>query len=152
MGVRENIEELIQELADDLDKEDFTNYLTKCAEDFQYMIEVDTPELASTSTWLSVDKPEMKDLLKDIKRHIRLKGRFLRQLGPSQIKLEQKARTANARTSFITVLTDLDGTSRIYAVGHYLDRISWDDSATLLVERVVHLQTRDLGAGSHVPL
>lgn len=152
MGVRENIEELIQQLAEDLDSEEFTGYLAKCADEFQYAIEVDTPEIASTATWLSVDKPEMKDLLKDIKRHVRINGRFLRQLGPSKIKLDRKSRTATARTSFITVLTDLDGASNVYAVGHYTDRISWRDGDPLLVDRVVSLQTRDLGAGSHVPL
>lgn len=152
MGVRENVMDLIQQLASDLDDEEFSRYLDKCADDFQYAITVETPELASTATWLSVDKPEMQDLLKDIKRHVRLKGRFLRQLGPSQIQLNRKARSAQAKTSFVTILTDLEGVSNVYAVGHYTDRITWDDDAVRLVDRVVNLHTRDLGAGSHVPL
>ena len=42
------------------------------------------------------------------------------------------------------------GSSKLFAVGRYHDRLRRDGERWLLTERVVRLQTRQLGVGSHL--
>ena len=57
-----------------------------------------------------------------------------------------------AVSSVLVINTDLEGRSTLFAAGRYLDQVDMTGEAPLLAARTVHLETRDLGIGSHVPI
>jgi len=152
MSLRQRIEDLIHDLAFSMDEERFDRYLASCSESFEYTISVDTPELGREAVWLHHDKAEMRDLFKGLRQHIRLQGQFLRQLSSPYVEVDGDGETATARTTFLTIYTELDGVSRVYAAGRYDDVFQTAGDSPLLAKRIVRLQTRDLGPGSHLPL
>ena len=135
-----------------LDAERFDDYLALCSADFRYRVKADSPELGKEMTWLDLDRNELADLLENVANHVRLPGRFPRQATVYTIERDDDGAAALVTTSLIVVYTDLDGVSRLFASGRYLDTVALGGPAPQLASRTVWLDTRDLGPGSHVPL
>ena len=135
-----------------LDAERFDDYLAQCSADFRYRVKADSPELGKEMTWLDLDRNELADLLENVANHVRLPGRFTRQATVYTIERDDDGAAALVTTSLIVVYTDLDGVSRLFASGRYLDTVALAGPAPRLASRTVWLDTRDLGPGSHVPL
>ena len=134
-----------------LDAEKFDDYLALCSADFRYRVKAESPELGREMTWLDLDREELAGLLENVPNHVRLPGRFTRQASVYTIERDQGGAAA-VTTSLIVVYTDLDGASRMFASGRYLDTVALTGATPALSSRTVQLDTRDLGAGSHVPL
>ena len=135
-----------------LDAERFDDYLALCSADFRYRVKADSPDLGKEMTWLDLDRDELADLLENVANHVRLPGRFTRHATVYAIERDDDGARAAVTTSLIVVYTDLDGVSRLFASGRYLDTVALAGPAPLLASRTVWLDTRDLGPGSHVPL
>ena len=135
-----------------LDAERFDDYLALCSADFRYRVKADSPELGKEMTWLDLNRNELADLLENVANHVRLPGRFTRQATVYTIERDDDGAEALVTTSLIVVYTDLDGVSRLFASGRYLDTVALAGPAPQLASRTVWLDTRDLGPGSHVPL
>ena len=134
-----------------MDEEKFSDYLALCAKDFHYQIKADSPELSKEMTWLDLARDDLANLLENVPNHVRLPGKMMRQASVYTIARNGESEAA-VTTSLIVIYTELDGVSRIYANGKYLDVVDLSGSAPKLKSRTVWLDTRDLGAGSHVPL
>tara|TARA_B110000503_G_scaffold78280_1_gene120352 strand:+ start:13 stop:483 length:471 start_codon:yes stop_codon:yes gene_type:complete len=134
-----------------LDNEDAAAFLALCAADFNYCIEVDSPELRRTMVWLEHDLDGLGELLTSIDDHLRRSGRLLRHLGATVV-LEDDDACLRISTSFTVFHTALDGRTALWAAGRYHDDIGTVDNGLRLLRRTVHLHTRDLGIGSHVPI
>lgn len=147
----EAINRLIYGGALKLDAEDFKGFLGHCGEEFRYSIRTYSPELGQDMVWLEHGRKGMQDLFAMLPQHVRLKGRFKRHVSVYSVDQEVDGRV-RAHSSVLLVHTDSDGTSRLFAAGQYEDLIETDGDAPRLLERVVRLETRDLGPGLHVPV
>lgn len=135
-----------------MDAERFGDYLALCSADFRYQIKADSPELGKEMIWLDLDRDELANLLENVPNHIRLPGKFTRQATVYVIARDGGGGEAAVTSSLIVVYTDLEGVSRIFASGRYVDTLALDGPTPILSSRTVLLDTRDLGPGSHVPL
>jgi len=135
-----------------LDAEKFDDYLALCSTDFHYQIKADSPELGKEMVWLDLNREELANLLENVPNHIRLPGKFARQATVYSIARNADDSQAEVTTSLIVIYTDLEGISRIFAAGMYIDTVALTGATPTLTTRTVQLDTRDLGPGSHIPL
>ncbi|WP_332816024.1 hydroxylase [Ramlibacter sp.] len=147
----EAIARLIYGAALKLDAEDFKGFLRQCGEEFKYSIRAYSPELGQEMVWLEHGRKGMQDLFAMLAQHVRIKGRFKRHVSVYSVDAASEGR-ARAHSSVLLVYTDLEGSSRLFAAGHYEDVIETSGDSPRLLERVVRLETRDLGPGLHVPV
>lgn len=147
----EVIARLIYGAALKLDAEDFLGFLDHCGEEFHYSIHAFSTELGHEMVWLEHDRKGMQDLFAMLPKHVRMKGRFKRHVSVYSIDAEGKGHV-RAHSSLLLVYTDPEGGSRLFAAGQYEDLVDTRGAAPRLMERVVRLETRDLGPGMHVPV
>ncbi|AQV94089.1 hypothetical protein BJN34_09330 [Cupriavidus necator] len=147
----ENINRLIYTSALKLDAEDFKGFLRHCGESFRYAIKAYSPELGKEMTWLDHGRNGMQDLFAMLPQHVRMKGRFKRHVSVYSVDRQEDGQ-ARAHSSVLLIHTDPEGNSKLFAAGQYFDVIDLSGDAPRLVERVVHLETRELGPGMHIPV
>jgi methanesulfonate monooxygenase small subunit len=147
----EAISRLIYGAALQLDEEDFKGFLKKCGPLFSYRICTYSPELGKEMIWLDHDRESMKSLFSMLPKHVRMKGMFKRHVSIYRVDYNDDSQ-ANVLSSVMVVHTDQDGISKLFAVGQYNDVIDVSGEEPQLIERVVRLDTRDLGPGMHVPV
>jgi methanesulfonate monooxygenase small subunit len=145
------IAELVAKSCMFLDEERFEDYLTLFAGSSNYRAVSYSPDLRRDLTLLDLNREELETLLRNLQRHVRLPGRLLRLSGAS-ISGDRRGSDVLVTTPIITVHTDLEGNSKIFAVGRYRDVVREIDGRPLFVEREVRLDTRQFGTGSHVPI
>jgi 3-phenylpropionate/cinnamic acid dioxygenase small subunit len=134
-----------------LDELDFEAFLALCTTDFRYVVEVWSPDLRRDMIWFDHDRAGIEALFGSVHEHIVRPERTLRHLGQCLVDLEG-ADLASVDTSVAVFMTDTHGDSRLWAVGRYLDRVERHGGSWLLAQRVVRLETRNLGIGSHLPV
>lgn len=147
----EAINRLIYEGALKLDAEDFRGFLDQCGDEFRYSIRAYSPDLGQEMVWLDHGRKGMQDLFAMLPQHVRIQGRFKRHVSVYSVDQEAAGR-ARAHSSVLLVHTDPEGSSVLFAAGHYEDVIETSGAAPRLLERVVRLETRNLGPGLHVPV
>lgn len=133
-----------------LDQGEYAQYMKLFANPMRYRVVTYSPELRKEMTWLDHDTDEMKHLFKMLPQHVTLPGTFFRHAVVCET--HQVEDGWRAVTSLMLTYTDLDGGSRLMAVGRYHDVIKEHDGDLLITEREVRLETRDLGPGLQVPL
>lgn len=134
-----------------LDAEDFKGFLRHCGESFRYAIKAYSPELGKEMTWLDHGRKGMQDLFAMLPQHVRMKGKFKRHVSVYSIDTHENG-SVRALSSVLLVHTDLEGNSKLFAAGQYEDVIDLSGDAPLFSERVVRLETRNLGQGMHIPV
>lgn len=147
----EAIHRLIYTSALKLDAEDFKGFLRQCGESFRYAIKTYSPELGKEMTWLDHGRKGMQGLFAMLPQHVRMKGKFKRHVSVYAIDHLEDGRV-KAHSSVLLIHTDPDGVSKLFAAGQYFDVIEVSGEAPRLVERVVQLETRELGPGMHIPV
>lgn len=147
----EDINRLIYTSALKLDAEDFKGFLRHCGESFRYSIKTFSPELGKEMTWLDHGRKGMQDLFAMLPQHVRMKGNFRRHVSVYTVDRQDDGK-AKVHSSVLLIHTDPDGCSKLFASGQYFDVIDLGGDAPRLVERVVRLETRDIGPGMHIPV
>lgn len=147
------IRELIARTCLALDGNDYAAYLKLCATDFRYRITAYSPEIRKDMNWLEKDRKGMKDLLDLLPKQNMDRTPLTRHFSLFLVEpasTEGCVKVTSALQLFRTE-TQGGGTSLV-AVGKYIDEIRVDAAgAAELVDREVHLDTRMLGKGYHVP-
>ncbi len=146
----DQIRNFIADTCNSLDKCNFNNFLKMCSKEFKYTISIYSPDLLKDMVWLEHDINGLKTLFEELPEHLQRKGKLLRHL--SFPFIESTEDNIKVSTSFCLYNTELDGKSSILCVGHYNDEISVSENYYLLEERIVYLDTRDIGVGLHVPI
>lgn len=146
----DKIRELIARSCMAMDREDFKSYLTLCAENFRYRISAFSHELRRKMLWLDVDRSGLEGIFLMIPQHVRLQGTMRRLV--SVYTIESKVDDKALVTSSLVTHTDLTGKSLLFATGEFVDEVDVGGEAPRLITRDVVLDTRMLGAGSHVPI
>jgi methanesulfonate monooxygenase small subunit len=155
--LRAALSDVIAEGAERLDERRFNEWIDLTAPSFRYRIEAYSHDIRKNMTWLDHDRSGMVALIELLPKHHVDGGDWLRQVSVGKVTAEG-ANAARAVSSLAIFHTARDigdahvegGSSRLLMVGRYHDRFTHDGARWLLEERVVRLQTRQLGVGSHL--
>jgi methanesulfonate monooxygenase small subunit len=134
-----------------LDQEDFDGYLELFAPEFHYWITAYSPEIRKEMIWLSHDRDGLAALLENVPDHVRRLGSLHRHATVYTVEPGENG-TVRVTSSIQVTHTDPDGSSRLFAVGHYHDVLVDTADGPRLTERNAKLETRELGIGSHLPI
>jgi len=152
MGVEPgSIERLIYETCLRLDLEDFAGYLDLCAAEFTYRITTYSAEIRKDMIWLHHDREGMQALFENYYDHVRRLGSLHRHVAVYAIDRQDDG-LFRVTSSFQVTHTDLEGQSKMFAVGRYHDVVGESENGARLHAREARLETRELGSGSHLPI
>ena len=146
------IREVVYRSSMALDAEDFTAFMDLCSTEFDYRITVYSPEIRKEMIWLDQDYEGMRALLEMIPQHLKRLGTLKRHVSVYIIDHDATAAIATVTSSFIVTHTDPDGVSQLFVARTYYDEVDCRGERYLLKKRRAHLETRDLGIGSHIPI
>jgi methanesulfonate monooxygenase subunit beta len=155
--LRAALSNVVADSAQLLDERRFGEWLDLTTASFHYRIEAYSHDIRRNMTWLDHDRNGMVALIELLPKHHIDGGDWLRQVSVGKVTAEGPG-TASAVSSLAVFHTSRDigdahvegGSSRLLLVGRYHDRFERAGSSWLLQERVVRLQTRQLGVGSHL--
>ena len=155
--LRAQLTDVIAQSALLLDERRFGDWLELTARDFRYRIEAYSPDIRREMTWLDHDRAGMIALIELLPKHHVDGAYLLRHVSVGQVSSEGDTQ-ASAVSSLSLFHTALDigdahvdgGSSRLFLVGRYHDRFTRQGEHWRLSQRVVRLQTRQLGVGSHL--
>jgi methanesulfonate monooxygenase small subunit len=147
---REACAEVLYRASLALDRRDWPGFLQLCAPDFHYRIGAYSPEIRREMIWLDHDRAGLAHLFETLPRHNSDQAPLTRHLTLYTTEIgDDHAETIAALQVF---RTDLDGgATEIFAVGKVHDRLRLADGRLVLASRLIQLDTRRLGIGSHVP-
>lgn len=158
--VRNEVQDLIYDSCLLLNAQQWFDFLELCDPDnFRYVVGNFSPEIGKEQYWLDLDYAGMTHMLEMLPRHNTDHAQLTRQ--PIVYKVEYVKGDAWATvTTGVTIYrthedggyAHLDGGSTsLYLVGQYRDRVALASEGSKLVERTVWLNTRQLDIGSHYP-
>jgi methanesulfonate monooxygenase small subunit len=146
------VSELIYRSCMLMDDCDFDGFLELCAPDFRYKIAVFSHEILKEMVWQDADKAELERHLRLVPKHVSDPAPLSRHPTVYTISYEDGGQAANVTTGFQVYKTTLDaGTTALFAIGRYYDRVRLDAKGPQLSSRTVRLETRQLGPGSQIP-
>ena len=150
MDQRQQIEELIYRSCLALDERDYKAFLELCDAGFRYKVTAYSPEIRKEMVWLDHDRAGMETLFTNLPRHNSDHSPLTRHATVYTVKVN--GQTAEVVTALQVFRTALDGgATELYAVARLLDTVKLDGGAPRLARRVVRIETRQLGYGSHIP-
>ena len=146
------VSDLIYRSCQLMDDCDYDGFLALCAPDFRYRTVAYSPEILKEMVWQDANKTEFGRHLHLIPKHISDPTPLSRYPTVYTIAYADGGKLADVVTGFQIYKTTLDGGSTtVYAIGRYHDRIRLDGKEPQFVSRTVRLTTRQLGAGSQIP-
>jgi methanesulfonate monooxygenase small subunit len=149
---RQAIEELVYRSCLLLDEKDFKGYLELCDPEFRYTITAYSPEIRKEMVWLDHDKGGMQTLFTNLPRHNSDHSPLSRHATVYTVEQDDAKNQASVVSAVQVFRTTLDGgTTELFAVGKYNDLVKLDGGGPKLLKRVVKLDTRMFGFGSHIP-
>jgi len=147
---REQIEELVYRSCLALDERDFKAFLDLCDEGFRYKVTAYSPEIRKEMVWLDHDKTGMQTLFTQLPRHNSDHSPLTRHATVYTVKVQgQRAEVVSALQGFRTALDG--GATVLFSVARLIDTVNLDGAMPKLAQRVVRMETRQLGFGSHIP-
>ena len=150
MDQRKQIEELIYRSCLAMDDRDFKGFLALCDAGFRYKVTAYSPEIRKDMTWLDHDRSGMETLFTQLPRHNSDHSPLTRHATVYTVKMN--GQTAEVVTALQVFRTALDGgATELYAVARLVDTVKLDGGEPKLAQRLVKVETRQLGYGSHIP-
>ena len=117
-----SIERLIYDSCLRLDLEDFGGFLDLCAPQFTYRITAFSPEIRKEMVWLQHDREGMQSVFENLYDHVRRLGSLHRHVTVYGIDQPDDG-LFRVTSSFQVTHTDLEGRSKMFAVGRYFDLV-----------------------------
>ena len=155
--LRAAVEDVVQSGCEQLDAQRFAAWLETTAPEFRYRITAYSPDIRREMTWLDHDRAGLAAMVDLLPKHHVDGALWLRQavVGSVVVEGDDRVRAVSALAIFHTAVdvgdAHLDGgSSRLFAVGRYDDRLHFSGRHWRLLERTVKLDTRQLGVGSHL--
>ena len=150
MEQRQQIEELIYRSCLALDDRDYKGFLALCDAGFRYKVAAYSPEIRKEMVWLDHDRKGMETLFTNLPRHNSDHAPLVRHATVYTVKVNgTQAEVVSALQVFRTALDG--GATELFAVARLIDTVKLDGDAPKLASRVVRMETRQLGFGSHIP-
>lgn len=155
--LRAAIEDVIYTGVLNLDDLHFGAWLEETTADFRYRIKAYSPDIRKDMTWLDHDKAGVAALIELLPKHHVDSAQWRRQAVLYSVVPEgdNAVRAVSSLAVFHTVVDVGDahvegGSSKLFAVGRYQDKLRYERNRWLLAERIVRLDTRQLGIGTHL--
>jgi methanesulfonate monooxygenase small subunit len=150
MVERQQIAELIYRSCLALDDRDYKGFLELCDAGFRYKVAVYSPEIRKEMVWLDHDRKGMETLFTNLPRHNSDHAPLVRHATVYTVKVNgAQAEVVSALQVFRTALDG--GATELFAVARLIDTVKLDGDTPKLAARVVRMETRQLGFGSHIP-
>jgi len=150
MVERQQIAELIYRSCLALDDRDYKGFLELCDAGFRYKVAVYSPEIRKEMVWLDHDRKGMETLFTNLPRHNSDHAPLVRHATVYTVKVNgAQAEVVSALQVFRTALDG--GATELFAVARLIDTVMLDGDTPKLAARVVRMETRQLGFGSHIP-
>jgi methanesulfonate monooxygenase small subunit len=150
--VRTVVEELVYRSCLLLDERDFEGFLGLCEPDFRYTVQAYAPEIKREMVWLDHDRAAMQALFRNLPRHNSDASPLTRHATVYTVTFDEPRAVAVVVTALQVFRTALDGgTTSLFAVGKLHDTVNLVSGKALLARRLLRLDTRQLGIGSHIP-
>ena len=149
-------EELLYASAAHLDDRNWDAWLALTTKDFHYRIGAYSPEIRKQMTWLEHDREGLVALFALLGKHHVDHAQWFRQLTLQQVE-QSSHDTLQTVSQLVVFATAWDvgdahveaGSTRVFAVGRYRDRLVRQGGRWLIADRYVQLDTRQLGIGTH---
>jgi len=143
-----------------LDQQNWDEWLTHCADGFQYAIRAWSPEINKDLTYLALDRNGLASMVKLLPKHNTDHSPLTRHTSVYTVDVDEGAQSAKAVSSVIVYQNLLDGInshidageSRLFLVGKYLDTLKIEDNKAKFLSREVRIENRRLDKGSHWPI
>ncbi|MEQ8247353.1 MAG: nuclear transport factor 2 family protein [Alphaproteobacteria bacterium] len=148
----QEIREVVYRACMALDAEEFAAFMELCSPELDYRITVYSPEIRKEMIWLDQGYEGMRALLEMVPQHLKRLGTLKRHVSVYLIDRDENTGVAAVTSSFIVTNTDPEGRSNLFVAGTYFDEVDCRGARCLLKARRAHLETRDLGIGSHIPI
>ena len=140
-----------------LDEQQFGAYLELVAPEFRYRITAYSPEIRKEMTWLEHDREGLAALFELFPKHHVNHAQWQRHGVLYQVR-EDTPTEVRAISSLVVHHTIVDvgdvhvegGSTSVFAVGRYHDKLRLEQGRWLLTERTARLETRQLGIGTHL--
>ena len=141
--------------------ERWSDYLALCdPAEFQYTITTYSPEVQKEQCWMDHDYDGMRRMFELLPRHNSDGAQLSRHGTVYKVEFDAERNHASVVTMVTIYRTELDGKdsfrnsglTSLFAVGSYHDKVMLDGDEARLISRNVQLDTRQLYAGSHLPL
>jgi len=152
MDVRTAITETIYRASLAMDAKEFAGFFKLCDDSFQYQITAYSPEIRKDMTWLEHDKKGLQTLIANLPKHNSDHSPCTRHVTVYTVEVDADGGTARAVSALQVFRTALDGgATELFAVGKIHDTVKLTESGPKLAHRRIHLDTRMLGIGYHIP-
>jgi len=149
---RRTVEELVYRSCLALDTKNWNAFLALCDPSFRYTIATYSPEIRRDQVWLDHDKAGMTTLFTNLPKHNSDHSPITRHATVYTVDVKDGADEAEAVSALQVFKTALDGgATELFAVARMVDIVKLDDGTPKLAQRVIKMETRHLGFGSHVP-
>lgn len=155
--LRAAVEDVIYTSSLLLDEQRFAAWLEHTTPSFSYRITAYSPEIRKDMKWLEHDRAGLIALFELLPRHHVNHAPWQRHTVVYRVQ-QESASQLTAVSSVVVHHTVLDvgdvhleaGSTRVFAVGRYHDKLELHDGRWLLSDRTVRLETRQLGIGTHL--
>ena len=152
-------EDVIYQGAALLDAGQFESWLEGTSAGFRYSIHAYSPEIRRNMVWLDHNRAGLHALFELLGKHHVDHATWFRQAVVQRVT-SPNPETLEAITQLVVFQTVVDvgdahveaGSSKLFALGRYHDRLVLEGGRWLLDAREVHLDTRQLGIGTHIIL
>ncbi|MDY7547703.1 methanesulfonate monooxygenase [Glaciimonas sp. CA11.2] len=152
MDSRTEITELIYKTCLRMDAKDFDGYLALCDTAFHYAITAFSPEIRKNMTWLEHDHAGMAMLFGNLPKHNSDHSLLSRHATVYTVEEQPSGETAKVTSALQVFRTTLDGgATELFAVGKMTDLVQLSAAGARLLDRNIHLETRMIGFGFHIP-
>ena len=155
---KQRVRDLVFESCLHLNGGEWENFLGLCDEDtFTYSIVNFSPEIKKAQCWMKQDHAGLSKLLDLLPKHNSDRARLTRHVTPCVVRPLDGADAFEAISHVTVYRTEWDaedshlqsGATTLYVIGRYVDRVHFEWNRPLLRSRVVDLDTRQVGIGSH---
>ncbi|NPC59132.1 nuclear transport factor 2 family protein [Caenimonas soli] len=150
--------DLVCETSLHLNAGDWAKFLELCDDgSFEYSIINYSPEIRKTQCWMKQDRAGLAKVLNLLPKHNSDRAQLTRHIMPSRVTPGDEEGSFEVVSQMTVYRTEWDaenshlqsGATSLYVVGKYIDHVILSDSGARLCKRIVELDTRQVGIGSH---
>ncbi len=152
MQARVAVTECVHRAALAMDAKQFAAFFALCDDTFHYAITAHSPEIRKDMIWMEQDKKGLETLIGNLPKHNSDHSPISRHVTVYTVDFNPDGSEAKVVSALQVFRTALDGgATELFAVGKMYDTVRLSAAGARLADRRIHLDTRMLGIGYHVP-
>lgn len=153
----EMVKDAIYQACLNLDEKKWDEWLGQCDGEFKYSVTAYSPEIGKDMKYLGLNHKELKEYFGLLPKHNTDHSPLRRHATVYSVNVDDRAKTAEAVTSFLITQEMFDGVNapldtgenHLFVVGKYHDKFNIENGEAVFTEREARIHTRRLDKGSH---